>query len=994
MALQFDKIEFPFAKGLNQKSDARLINGPELARAVNVEFDDTGGLRPRLPYSVLSTSTVMDGASSSLTNCRRIVPNGDELVMFTKDSIYSWSPQTSTWRWKAWHEAVAIDERATFVSAGDQVQCDRAELNGTIVYAWVDSSQVYCGAVDKTTGAVLVNSYPLTGSLSRPRVVALTTKILLFTVTAGGALQVQAIDPASPYAGFISTPTSVNAVNGAYDVEKIPGADTAIIAARLTPTTSYLIAKVTAALSVSTSTKARTCDGPIAIACTSNGVSAQIARGNSTNIQGDLVTISTLVDVNTGQALGGGVTTINQITAAFTSATQCIVLWHSNENTNASDWSAEYNSVTTSGTIGTETRLIRRLGIASRAFVQDGNVYVWMAFAGESSFSGATPSAFRAQLQNTYFLYTVRSLGAVGSLVSKATFQNAGGFSSIQGHLPGVASVGTNQFAWCGTERRVIPVGDRTVGQLGYSDRGPHDIVLTFDSNDARRCARLGQTLYITGGEVLQYDGVTTAEASWHLYPHYFGAIEVGAGNLEDGTYTSKPSWRWDNAKGERDRSAAATAGQVTIAGGPNGISTVTWTPLHVTRKTSVVAEMWRTAKNAGADAPFYLVTSQDPASSANPNRFMLNDGGVSSLSTFNDEFSDATLTTKESHPENGNVLENLAPAGAKLIMASADRLFIGGVSDRPNEVWYSKQRLEDEVASFHEALRIPIPMTGGDMTALAMLGQTPVVFRESAVYALEGTGLNNTGDGYNYEARLISADVGAINQESVALTPVGLIFKSSKGWQRLAMAQVGAVEYIGAAICDYDSESVYAAHVVESQHQVRIVTSARVLVWDYLENAWAEWSISDGLHACLWNGTHHVLATNAVRAQQTSHAATDYGIDVEMLVHFNGIQGFARLRKILVLGEYRSAHTLQIRVGKYAESVYFDNKIWTPSPTTVGGALQVKHGPSQQQHQAVRVRITSTPTTNGEQLRLSALSFECGIKPGTFRNLPAAQRQ
>jgi hypothetical protein len=993
VALQFDKIEFPFAKGLNQKSDARLINAPDLVRAVNVEVDDTGGLRTRLPYAAESAVTV-DGLSTSvLADCRRIIPNGNELVMFTKDSVYSWSSQTSTWRFKAWHEAIAIDEQPTFVSTGDQAQCDRAELNGTIVYAWVDSTQVYAGAIDKATGAVLVNAYPLTAA-ARPRVVALATKVLLFTVTAGGALQVQAIDPASPYTGIASTPTSVSAINGAYDVEKIPLADTAIVAARLTPTTSYLIAKVTAALSVSTSTKARTCDGPIAVACTTDGVSAQIARGNSTNIQGDLVTVSSLADVFTAQALGAGAGTINQITSAFTSTTQCIVLWHSSESAAATDWSAEYNSVSTANVIGSETRLIRRLGVASRAFAHEGRVYVWLAFAGESSFSGASPSAFRAQLQNTYFLYTIRALGSVGSLASKATFQNAGGFSAIQGHLPGVASVGTGQYAWCGTERRIIPIGDRTVGQLGYSDRGPHDIVLTFDSNAARRCARLGDTLYITGGELLQYDGAQTAEASWHLYPHYFGAIEVGAGNLEDGTYTSKPSWRWDNARGERDRSAAATAGQVTIAGGPNGISTVSWTPLYVTRKTSVVAEMWRTAKNAGADAPFYLVTSQDPTSSANPNRFIPNDGGSSTLPTFNDEFSDTTLTTKESHPENGNVLENLAPPGAQLVAASAERLFIGGVSDRPHEIWYSKQRQDNEVVSFHEVLRVPIPPLGGTMTAIAMLGQTPIVFREASIYSLEGVGLNNVGEGFNFEPRLLSADVGAVNQESVALTPVGLVFKSSKGWYRLAAAQVGAVEYIGAGVVGYDSETVHAAHVVETQHQVRVVTSGRVIVWDYLVNAWFEWSVSDGLHACVWDGQHRILAATAMRTQQTTFAAADYGVDVEMLVRLSGIQGFARCRKVLVLGEYRSGHTLRIRVGKYAEDTYFDDKTWTPSPTSAGAVLQVKHGPSQQQHQAMRVRITSTPTTNGEQLRLSALSLECGIKPGTFRQLPATQRQ
>ena len=51
--LDFQKLEFSFSRGLNQKSDPRLIQAPELVRAVNVDFDNLGGLRLRKPFSTI-----------------------------------------------------------------------------------------------------------------------------------------------------------------------------------------------------------------------------------------------------------------------------------------------------------------------------------------------------------------------------------------------------------------------------------------------------------------------------------------------------------------------------------------------------------------------------------------------------------------------------------------------------------------------------------------------------------------------------------------------------------------------------------------------------------------------------------------------------------------------------------------------------------------------------------------------------------------------------
>jgi hypothetical protein len=989
VTLDRTKIELPFARGLNQQADPRLTEEPDLVRAIDVEFDELGGLRLRYPYESIGTNIFGGG---TISDCRRIYAVGRELILFTATALYAWSPERSAWVLRGTHLAVKVDEEPVFVATGDQTQCDRAELDGTIVYAWTDSgSASYAAAVDATTGAVIAGPTLIGGA--RPRVVPLDTTFLLFDVNSSSILHVRAIDPADPETGFASTPSAVLDIDR-YDVERIPGQDAAIFVARFTspePTTSYKIGTVTSGLVITDVDKARSCDGVIAVACTADGTQAQVVRSDGANIVGDLITVSSLADADTDQALGSGTTPINQIAAAFVDSTTCHVWWTSNAATDATGYDTDHNTVTVGGTIGTPARFIYRLQLATRAFAYDGEAYVWLQFFGASSFSGASPSAFRAQLQNTYFLYR-----ADGLLVAKAAWQRAGGLDTDSyGHLPGVGLVsGSTGFAWCAVDRRIVPLGDK---QSGYGDSGPRDITFTFDSNAARRAARLGDTVYVTGGEILQYDGTRLVEAGFHLYPHYFGAIEVGDGNLTDGVYTIKVGWRYDNGRGERERSTTATHGQVTIASGPNGISIVSWVPLHVTHKEGVAVEVWRTKVNSAA--PFFLATSRDPGVTSNPNRYIANDPTALLLDTFNDELVDDDIAVLEPHPENDDVLENMAPPAAALIAANDTRIFLGDVAGEPDQVRYSKLRAAGELAAFHDGNVIQIPPAGGAMTGLEFLLETLVVFRETAIYLVDGRGYPNTGgvEG-NYEARLVATDIGAVNQESIALTPAGLVFKSKKGWYLLNRGFT--LQYIGGAVRDYDAEEVHAAHVIETQHQVRIVTASRVLIFDYAEGAqlkWGEWSIAGGLHACVWNGTYHYLATASVNAQQDTYDGVDYGMDVEMLVHLGGLQGFARVWRIVALGEFRSAHTLRWRVGTYKENSYFDDEPWDsdddPDGYVAGDELEVDFGPSEQQHKALRIRLTSSPTSPGEQLRLSALSLELGLKPGLYPRLSPAQR-
>jgi hypothetical protein len=933
------------------KGNKQAKQPPALDIAKDVEFDDLGGLRTRYPYADLGVNIFGGG---TLSNIRRIVPNGNELLCFTQDTLYSWNAQLSVWVSKGTHLAVKVAEEPVFVTTGEQYDCDRAELNGTIVYCWTEnvgsSSRGYVAAVDKTTGSVLMAPTALVSATARLRVTSLSTKILLsFYNTAGGVneLRAYALDPASPATALAGASTALMGANfnAYYDIVRIASTDQAAFVCRRLVTTSYEVGTVTAGLTVATSTKARICSGPIACSVDPTGTYIQVARmnGTSTNLEGDLLNASTLADVYTAQVIVVTPGTLANIACAHRSvqnggAYRCYVFCDYGfgaANKIRTNW------VSTANTLGTDSDfLVGKVGIASRAFDYDGSVYVNVTFFGESAYVAA-------QLQNAYFLYRDD-----GFLAAKMLNARAGGSSLTTSRLPGVASTATGVYEWCGMERRIIPLG---IEQDGYADRGPNDLTITFDSNEARRCARLGRTLYITGGEVLQYDGARLTEVGFHYYPFLFTATDSGAGTgLANGDYAYKVTYRWQNAQGETERSTTASIETMTVAGGPHDVSVQDLSTLTVTHKTAnpVSIELWRTAVNPTDDAPYYLASDNDPTNVSTTNGYLANDTTTSALyhsSVYTDALADASLTDNESNPENGGYLESLAPPAATIITASSTRIFLAGVAGDPDRVWYSKQRQNGEVAAFHDALTVDIPPAGGDITALAIAKDgTPVVFRESAIYVLLNDGFDNASGGQNYVAREASSEYGAVSAEAVVVTDRGMLFKSTRGWCSLNLAF--QADYVGAPVSDYDSEDVVAAHVTRSQQQIRVLTSSRALVFDALVNQWAEWTLASGATACVWNDQHVYATSSAVKYQRTDYTGVDYGFDVETAwIKVNDLQGRGIVRAIETLGEYRGAHSLRVRLARNYQSdgaggwSYFQDKTWAVTPTVVGGAEQLK---------------------------------------------------
>lgn len=1003
--LNWQTVQMTLGIGLESKQDVRASTGSmDIAR--DVWFDELKGVQVRRPM-VAMTNAIQGGGA--LANCRRLDTVGSELLVSTVDSMYSWNAQLQVWVLRGTNLAVNVTEHATFTTTGDQIDSDRAELNGTIVDVWVEGTQVFAAAADKATGSVLVSPTVVTsGVVSRPRIVALGTRLLLFVFNNSNGLEVRSIDPASPSTGIAGSGMTVISGIVVYDVVKAGTQDLCVGAASLIGGTQYVAFSLTPGLTLTNATKARVVTGPVAVATIPDGTKMQVIRATTatTDVHGDLLTTSTLADIFINQAIvnPGTIGNVAQIAACFRSVTtggffRCYVFISALAPSGSGFgplFPIHMNFVDTSGALGTPSVFLYGPGIGSRAFDYNGQVYLWLTFGLDSSVLVDTAARTIGQAQNAYLLYRDD-----GFLVAKAVYNVGGGIRATSGLLPGVAlTSGATTYSWAGTAKRKLALGG---GSTGYAAREPHDITFQFDSVGGRRAVEFGKTLYIAAGEILQYDGVRIVEVGFHFYPWSWDMVQclTGTGNVAFGAYGYKITWRWQNARGEIERSTTATIGTATssgvVGGAQHAFQMSQLAPLNTTHKkaatgaSAIAAEVWRTAVNADLSTPYFLATSSDPTNLTNPNKYIPNvdTANQEPSVTWRDEAADSTLEIKETNPENGLVLESLCPPEASIIIATDTRLFLAGIAGQPDSVWYSLLREDGQIAGFNDTLVIPIPPSGGDITALTFLNQILIVFRQTSIYALEGQGFDNAGGGSNYgPANWLAQDVGAISAESVAVTPMGVVFKSLKGWY-LVDRGLG-VKYIGQNVSDFDTDTVLSAIVVETQHHVRILTSNRMIIWDYFNvtpeqprGQWSEATISDGVHATIWNGQYVYLTATGPKIEQTTYVGTTYGLDLETSwLKTADLQGAIRIRWFEVLGELRSLGWLmRIRVARdyqydvSGNPVYYDDAAWLPSPTVIGSALQVRHAPSQGQCEAIKVRMTAVTDAVRATLVTTALS-------------------
>lgn len=414
------------------------------------------------------------------------------------------------------------------------------------------------------------------------------------------------------------------------------------------------------------------------------------------------------------------------------------------------------------------------------------------------------------------------------------------------------------------------------------------------------------------------------------LVPEIGANVSVGAGALGLGSYNGaggavNPSqygyagvYAEVDAKGNIHRSAP---GEVSVTCPRSPLNdmrlTVTMPNYHLTNKGSnVILELYRTTANGST---FYKTTPSLAPVANNPALLS---------TTFNDSLQDARppgdttsaeLTTNEIlYTDGGNLQHDvMAPAGAAHVHRG--RVWLGAFADDPLRLQTSLLEPQGRGVAFSNDASHTIELTpsGGAFVSFGTLDEKLIIFKQSQIYWTAGDGPDSTGQNGSFLVpELISAEVGCDAPKSILRIPLGLLFKSEKGW--FLLGRDLSVTHLEEAD-GYNNFPVTSGCVDDASEQCRWTTlNGPTICFNYIRNAWSVNDNAGALDSVVYapqtpgqvaTKVYYYVTADGKVHQETPGTYLDDGVGYALLMQTAWIKpgdqvaGFARARKALWLG-------------------------------------------------------------------------------------------
>lgn len=972
MPLLKQNISIPFVNGINTKSDDKQNAIGSIAVLQNAILETPNKIRKRNGYTSLSTKLLNN---TNLQQVKRLASFNDELDILTSEKLYAFSNNLEKWIEKGEIEGAFPTSTTILRNTYQQSSLDGIHLDGINVFAWEDSrGGVRISVMDSQDGNFLLSDTEVSSSGSNPRIGFIFNNAYIFYVD-GTDIKYKIVNTFNP--SEISTEqtfvSDLNATNKVYDILSIDdvlvigypktSGDLTIQKLNADGTTSSAVSIVgetpTTCVDLTTDSNSRI----VATYYDGTDVSTLIYSLNLSALILSATTIETVANVE-------------NVTTVYNSSNDNYAVYYEVSASNTYDHLVRRNTVTLAGSAGTPSVLSRSVGLASKAFQYGTKDYVTVVHD--------------SPLQDSYFI-----LNNDGKLISRIAPAVGGGIIT-DGKLPQVTTIDSTSFLITSQIKGLLDED----GDLFFSILGVNSTVLDFDIRNIYQTAEEGRNLHIAGGLVKSYDGSTVTEQGFLLYPENIedGGTATTGGSMEDGTYNYLAVYRWTDNKGNEHLSAPSPIIQVTLSGGTSTqTQDITVPTLRLTEKENVVIDLYRTESNGTI---FYKVTTN-----ASPE---FNDKTVDSI-TITDTTVDSDLIDNEILYTTGGELDNIAPGAASIIESFNNRIFLAGLENE-DELVYSKINFEGRPVEFNDTLRIQVPELGGAIRAIKTLDDKLIIFKESAMYFISGDGPNNLGQQDTYtEPELLSTDIGCENSDSVVLSPLGLFFKSAKGIYLLDRGL--SLRYIGGPVEAFNDLEVTSAVVIGDKNQIRFTTrTGECLVYNYFSQKWSTFTNHKAISAISLNQQYYYIRPDEVIYQEDDSTFTDAGSPIKMRVetdwiNFAGVQGFQRVYRCSILGQYKSPHKLRCRVAYNFIDAFTEEKVIDSSeicddnrygeyspygePDTVkyggsGNLYQARVDFSTQKCQSIKIRLEDIQTTElGEGLDLSNISFRVGGKQG-----------
>jgi len=970
--LQKQKVSMPLIEGIETKTDPFQRQIGSVDNLENVIFDSPGRLKKRTGYDKLNTSLV-DG--SEIANAQKLAKYNNELCLFNKTNFYSYSESTTFWTNKGTVSNVFPKSKPILRNTYKQENIQSCHVAGIDAYAWEDGRNgIRIALIDNVTGNSLIADQEISASGILPKIEFIGNSVYFFYIEAS-TVKYRKVNPARPQtieAAVTVVDADINSTDKIYDTTSF---DNRIFIAWNSFTSSLKIRYLdeNETLSAVQEEASETPSGCLGLSSDSSS-RLLISYYDGTDVKILIRSYSLTVNLLAPTAVET-IADIKNVTVTRNSSGS-YTLYYEQSAASTYNYLIKQNTITLSGTAGTASVLIRSCGLASKSFMFESEIYV--------------ACLHQSTLQSTIFI-----INSNAEVVAKISPGLSGELLDF-GNLPQAFAINQTTFLFSSQIKgRSLSENNNLFNLLGVnSSQLDFSQTVRFDN------AELGEQLHTNGGIVQSYDGKEIVEHGFNLFPENItaGTSATTGGNMSNGTYQYVAVYSWIDNKGQQHFSAPSTPITVTLSGGgTTQTQPITVPTLRITEKSNIVIELYRT-ENVGTN--FYKITSTSAPT--------YNNKTVNTV-TITDTIADTALISNELLYTTGDVLDNTAPPSASIIESFGDRLFLAGLEDE-NKLQYSKIRTEGKPAEFNDTLTIDVNPRGGAITALTAMDDKLVIFKNNAIFYLVGDGPNNLGEQDNFiNPELVTTDVGCVDQNSTVLTPLGIMFKSKKGIYLLDRSL--SISYIGSPVELYNSYEVKSANLIESNNQVIFLTNSDALVYDYFVNKWVKFTNHTGISAINVNDKYYYIRNDS-EIYVNSKDYTDNSSFIKMKIEtswlsFAGVQGYQRVYRMLVLGEYKSQHKLIVKAAYNfldaytqekivdssdfcTDSIYGTTSATYGSESPYGGTAnqyQIRFNFKKQKCESIKISIEDSQSSDySEGLQISNLLFIVGAKRNDYK--------
>lgn len=953
----------PFVGGIDEHTDPRLVQNSQLRELKNGRIDKPGRVSKRygmtnvatttydpLPWGVPSSGVLSSGHKVHTLLDQVVVVDGQHVRALTGSTLNAVGVMPETTIDKT--PIVSVQANQLTGNAG-AYNLDFAVTTTHYVCMWLDgqdTGQAWLLLRDRTTGAVTMQERISASNLTNPRVMTIGGVVFFAVqVVASGDIQLWTMPTATTFS-FVVTLAAAAKTQTNYEIA--------------TDGTNVFVLYQTGAnydLTLASFTTA----GAAVVAPTLVGEADTAKKDAFAFVVWDKIylTYTITTGLGTGNALRFAVankTTLANVVAPadLHKVLDTIVAFSGLVGNGATDvhavWSGAILSgnnapfvmgakITSGGALTKQTVQTYWCTLQTKPFRVGGLTYAWVlaGAAGAANPHWTASQGIPVDAPCSYILCDTR-LDALATLpaslwrpVGVTSTRQARGLvrTTKMGQLPqSVVSISANgdvaTFLRTETDNNGAASLDMVAAKYVDTSRGS--------------MAASGSYACLSGGYLGNYDGARFAENGFLYDPYCAVSIaNSNVGSMVPGEkYAYKIVYAWQDAAGQTHRSCpsygspgadfpvpgavAATSGNIetfaVVGAGKSSLDLVfpcyTLTGREYASASTATRNQWieiyRTTdiQTTVSDVFYYL--TRIPNNAYNATVAWTDTGNVWGWASGTDN---QRLASHAKVYTYGGIVPNVCTPSVLHVCEHKGRIF----AIEKDRLWFTKAIVDGEAPAFADEFTFSMP--GAELVGLASLDDKLVIFGKSRIWALFGDGPNDTLTVNDYSQPIpLCADVGCLDARSIVVHPGGVAFKSQTGIQSLSRNL--QLEFIGEAVVDStDAHNVCAAVIQPTQHVMHFALEAtepaQVLVYDYHHNVWSRDTHVSPVYsmAVSRTGVLYKLAPGALSREDTS-VWKDQGAWVTLAVSLNwfqptGLQGFSRVRKVSVLGEYLTAHAM-----------------------------------------------------------------------------------